>query len=563
MLEKTRRWVAAHPNWALALVTVAALAPFLAKPFNIDDPLFIWVARQIYSHPANPYGFGVNWAQTVLPMWNATENPPLACYYLALGAGLFGWSEIGLHVAFLPPALAVVLGTHRLAGHFCKRPMLAALAMLFTPVFLVSSLTVMCDMLMLAFWIWAAVLWVEGMERDDFGRLAISGLFIAAAALTKYYGACLIPLLCTYGLLCKRRPGRWMSYLLIPLATLYVYQVSTRALYGHNLLFRAMEFTSFVKADSGYSRTNAVLTALTFTGGCVAVAAFFAPLLWRRRVFVVFGGAAVLIAAIMASYHAFEKNPGDSSWTSPTFVKLQTAFWAVAGIGVLALAVADLVNRRRDAGSWLLVLWVLGTFSFAAFFNWTVNGRSILPMTPAVGILIARRLEKNFPAGHKVWSQGVVIGLAASVALSMLVTRADFLLARAVRESAREAGLELRTKGRPLWFEGHWGFQYYMEQSGAMALDLANPSVETGDTLIVPANNVDILRPKPGTATLLKILSVSSPRLLTTCSLATGADFYDASIWETLPFAFGRVPPESVAVYDLVPPASAPGQSPN
>ena len=207
MLERTRRWLAAHPNWALALVTVAVLAPFLAKPFNMDDPLFIWVARQIHLHPANPYGFDVNWAQTVFPMWNATENPPLAGYYLALGAGVFGWSEIGLHLAFLLPALAVVLGTRRLAGHFCRHPSLAALAMLFTPVFMVSSLTVMCDVLMLAFWVWAAVLWVEGLERDEFGRLAVSGLLIAFAALTKYYGACLVPLLGAYGLLRKRRPG--------------------------------------------------------------------------------------------------------------------------------------------------------------------------------------------------------------------------------------------------------------------------------------------------------------------------------------------------------------------
>ncbi len=53
-------------------------------------------------------------------MWRVTENPPLASYYLALAAGIFGWSEIALHFAFLLPALAVILGTHRLARHFCQ-----------------------------------------------------------------------------------------------------------------------------------------------------------------------------------------------------------------------------------------------------------------------------------------------------------------------------------------------------------------------------------------------------------------------------------------------------------
>ena len=171
-------------------------------------------------------------------------------------------------------------------------------------------------------------------------------------------------------------------------------------------------------------------------------------------------------------------------------------------------------------------------------------------MAPAVGILIARRLEKNFPVGHKVWSQGVVIGLATGAALSLLVARADFLLARAVRESARETCGKWRAGGRTLWFQGHWGFQYYMEKSGAMAIDLANPAVKIGDTFVVPANNTDFRPPKLDTAALRKTLPSPSPRLLTTWSLATGAGFY-ASVWGPLPFAFGRVPPEDVAVYAL------------
>ena len=69
-------------------------------------------------------------------MWWVTENPPLAGYYLALAAGILGWSEVALHFAFLLPAVAAILGTHRLARRFCNSPMLAALATLFTPVFM-------------------------------------------------------------------------------------------------------------------------------------------------------------------------------------------------------------------------------------------------------------------------------------------------------------------------------------------------------------------------------------------------------------------------------------------
>src|ERR1019366_6512114 len=116
-----------------------------------------WAAHQIQADPLNPFGFAVNWFGTVTPMWLATENPPAASYYIAFAAAILGWSEVALHAAFLLPAIAAVLGTYRLAQKFCSRPVLAALATLFTPVFLISSSTVMCDVMMVAVLVWGGV----------------------------------------------------------------------------------------------------------------------------------------------------------------------------------------------------------------------------------------------------------------------------------------------------------------------------------------------------------------------------------------------------------------------
>src|SRR5262245_14014534 len=95
-----RRWISLNPGWALTLAVLLALVPFLTKPFNIYDPLFIWSARQIQSHPSDPFGFQVNWNEsndTAAPMWQVTRNPPLAGYYLAFAATVLGWSEPALH----------------------------------------------------------------------------------------------------------------------------------------------------------------------------------------------------------------------------------------------------------------------------------------------------------------------------------------------------------------------------------------------------------------------------------------------------------------------------------
>jgi 4-amino-4-deoxy-L-arabinose transferase-like glycosyltransferase len=549
MLEPLRERAARYPKWTLALATLAALLPFLAKPFNIDDPLFIWAAHQIHAHPLNPYGFNVEWGYKEFPMARVTENPPLACYYTALAAGIFGWSEVGLHLAFLLPAIAVVLGTYRLARHFCQSPGLAALLTLFTPVFLVSGMTVMCDMLMLALWIWAVALWVEGMARKSSALLAGSGLLVSLAIVTKYYGVCLIPLLAAYGWILNRRPGSWALVLLIPIVTVCLYQAATASIYGSGLFGAAAHYAGFAKEHYGFSKASACLLGLTFTGGCVASAVFFVPLIWRPTPLVL-GIAASFTAVfffiartILPKYPAIEKS-------SQTFVEIQMVVWALAGLSILALAIVE-VYRRPDAQSWLLALWVWGTFLFAALINWTVNGRSILPMVPAAALLIARRCEKRNPA--RLGS--AVACLAISALVSLLVVWADASLAGAVWNVSEQVAVKYNPAPGAHWFQGHWGFQYYLQEFGWSPVDFKDSPVKLGDVIAVPSNNTNLLPPDPARSVLLDTFAAGGLSSLATMNETAGAGFY-SSVWGPLPFAFGRVPPESADVYQLrLPPA--------
>jgi len=548
--NKIFRWFALHPYWTLTLAVLAALGPFLTKPFNLDDPLFIWTARQIHVHPADPYGFNVEWGWTAFPMWKVTENPPLAGYYLAAAAEIFGWSEIALHCALLLPALAVVWGTYRLARRFCRQPLLATLAALFTPVFLVSSLTVTCDVLLLAFWVWAVVFWVEGTNQNDSRKLFIASLLIALAELSKYYGACLLPLLAAHSLMNRRRVGQWAQFLLIPLAVLCSYQYAMQAAYGSSLLYRAMDYASFSQNLFAFSKLHTGLVALAFTGGCLAAVAFFMPLLWRPRELAILAGGAGLILFALALDGEMWKRSGPVMTLPHVAIETQFVFWAAIGLSILALALIDLVSRR-DALAGLLGLWVLGTVFFAAFCNWTVNARSLLPMTPAVGILIVRRLEqRGTSADAGIWSRGVIVSLAASASLAGGVTRSDFLLATAVRRCAEQICSRYRHRPGMLWFQGHWGFEYYMQSFGASALDLKDSSLKPGDGLVLPSNNTNPLPPNPEKTELMETLTIPGPHWLTTWNTATGAGFY-ASVWGPLPFAFGPVPPEGASVYLL------------
>ncbi len=543
------RWLGARPRLTLSGLVLAALVPFVTKPFHIDDPMTVWAAQHLREHPLDFYGYDVNWFGSREPMWKVTTNPPLVNYYLAAAAALVGWTEAALHLAFLLPAVAAIVGVYQLALRLCARPRLAACATLFTPAFLVCGTTLMCDMLMLALAVWAIVLWVEGMERNVSWYLAGSGLLIALAALTKYFGVFLIPLLAAYGWMKRRQVGWWVSAFLIPIVALAAYEWMTVTLYGTGQLSRAAHWTVTTKPRGVISYAASGFTALAFVGGCLAGAVFFAPLLWRTRALVGFAlGCAPVALALFAGDALLPGRPWLNE-TSRAWLNTQVYLWAVGGLALLALPATD-VWRSRDAGAGLLALWVWGTFLFAGFVNWSVNGRSILPMAPAVGILLARRLERVAATNNRDRQTDRLICVGVGVLVAMLVARADFLFASAAKRSAELTHAKYGGGDQTLWFEGHWGFQYYLEKLGARAVSAGESVPEPGDVLAIPLNNTNASPPDPKQSRLLETLLVPGPTWLTTTSYEVGAGFH-SSFWGPLPFVVGNVPPERVLVYVL------------
>ena len=443
----------------LALITAASLAPFASKAFHIDDPLFLWTARQIQANPLDFYGFTVNWYGKEAPMSEVTRNPPLAAYYLAGAASVLGWSERALHLAFLLPAVAAVLGAYALARELCSRPFLAALIVALSPVFLLSGSGLMCDTMMLAFWVWATFFWVRSLNRNRKAPLALSAVLASLCFLTKYFGLSLLPLLAFYALSKRRRFSDWGPFLLIPLAALVAYQISTFRLYGSGLLSEAAAYSQHIRGRSECGPLAGLLIGLTFLGGCFVPAFFYAPLLWSRRALMLLGGlAALCLLPVVLSERIgwFPLNATDGfRWG----VIAQMGFFVFGGVSLLAMAAINLW-RIRDAETWLLALWCGGTFLFASIFNWTVNGRSLLPLTPAAAILLVRRLDvgRGWVTARSAAALGLPLLLSALVGFG--VTWADFQLANSARLTVEALKPEFPAGKQPVWFQGHWGFQY-------------------------------------------------------------------------------------------------------
>jgi 4-amino-4-deoxy-L-arabinose transferase-like glycosyltransferase len=531
-----------------AVITVFCLVPFANKAFHMDDPMYIWAAKHIQNNPVDFYGFTVNWDKTERPMAEVNKNPPLVSFYIALVAWLFGFSEIALHLAFLIPAVAVALGTYYLARLFCLQPVVAALAAVLTPVFLVSSTNIMSDTMMLAFWVWAMVLWIRGLKNNHWLFLLSAGVLLAICALTKYFGIALIPLLFIYSLAKKRKLGYWILFLSIPVIILTGYQWATHVLYGRGLLLDAASYATESRWGQGPILFSKGVTGLAFTGGCVITALFYAPLLWSRRILI---DAIILTIMFILAVSLTEKTGSFKvyelySIPSWSFL-IQFGLMSMAGASILGLAGADFW-KCRDADSLLLLLWVFGTVFFAAFINWTINARSILPMVPAVGILLIRRIDRRIEARQLKNIRLALWPLIPAAFVALLVCLADYTWAGTARDAAVALEKKYAQSRATVWFLGHWGFQYYMEAGDGRVMDLEKLKIEHGDIIILPLNNCYSRLPSKKSVRFAGVWAFTGFRRLATMNFSLGAGFY-SDLWGPLPFATGRVTPDKYYVY--------------
>ena len=531
-----------------AVVVVLILLPFINKAFHIDDPLFIWTAQQIQKHPLDFYGFSVNWYVDDKPMYDVAKNPPLASYYIAGIASLFGFKEIPLHVGFILPAVAAAIGTFYLARRFCSDPLAAALIAILNPVFLVSATTLMCDTIMLAFWVWALFFWIRGIETQQHRFLLLAAIFSILCALTKYFGIALIPLAVVYAISYKRRLGRWVFYWLLPIIALALYQWWTFSLYGRGLLSDAFSYAAQSPIRASLPLLHKILISLAFTGGCLIPVLFYSHLLWSKRTLLVGIVTTVVLISLLYFFPAFRDTAMRGREKFRGNLMITMGLMIAAGVSLIGLTIDEL-RKRRDRKSLLIFLWVIGTFVFAGFINWTINARSLLPMVPAVGILIASRLE-----GRRISMPlncfRCLLPLLPVAVIAVAVVWADYAQANSARAAAGAIHREFDSPGNNICFEGHWGFQFYMEAAGYKPLNFEAPKISVGDFLVIAQNNTNVFFPPSDLASLKRTLEFMPCPWLATMHKVCGAGFYSQK-WGPVPFLFGKIPPEIYYVVEI------------
>lgn len=539
--EQARLWLYDDPgpNRAvplLAILTFLLFIPFCGKAFHVDDTLFLKAAHQIISHPLDPYGFIVNWRLTEMPMADVMKNPPLASYYIALIASLLGWSEEILHIAFLPFTIAAVLGVYNLARHMKAPPVLASLAFLLSPIFMVSSTNIMCDTMMVAFYIWAIIFWIEGIKNNSSLRIISAILLAIIAVFTKYFALSVFILMLIYVLMSRRKIMVSLGALVIPIVILFGYQQLTASLYGHGLLTDAAEYANFYRKQAATAFWGNIIVGIGFLGATLPCIFLLAPKLYRIPFFI--GGfiVAFTVAFLVTSGIIPAGSPPVFIDKLRLFFTLQMSILITMGFFIIA-TILTVWKLKNDPDLILLVLWCIGTLTFSWIINWSINARSIMPIGPAAAILFARL----FTIDSKPAIQWTMASLLCAAILSLSVCWGDYRLANTGREAASRI-LSI-PNSNTVWFQGHWGFQYYLEAGGAKSLDPLKSRVEHGDLLVVPSNNTSPFPINQELLNPLESIDLIASRWVTTTHGYFSAGFY-AHIMGPLPFVFGPVPLE-------------------
>jgi hypothetical protein len=180
--------------------------------------------------------------------------------------------------------------------------------------------------------------------------------------------------------------------------------------------------------------------------------------------------------------------------------------------------------------------------------NWTVSGRNILPLLPATALLLTRRLERQGWLDRPkalAWLGGLV---GASAVLALLAGWADYQLADSARQAAQVFQKELAPQAASWKFEGHWGFQYYMEQAGAKPLDREKILAEPNEVVVIPWGKSFLFPLPKDHFEYWKGYRFNTLTWLATMNSGAGAGYYSDG-WGPLPFALGAVPPEDYLVF--------------
>lgn len=538
----------------------------------IDDGNFVDQALQILKSPLEPYSFAVHFDRP-FDFFYYFANPPGLAYFLACAISAFGHSELALHGACLVFSGTAVVATHAFAQRQSGRGLFAALLLLATPAFAVSSHSLMADVPAAALYTVAIHAFLRGMDDRDLAPIVLAGVAAGLAALLKYSGLSVIGLMALYTMLRLRRDGDATSIRLAATAIALAagifaaWCLASQMIYGeiHFLAAGALE----ARPQSAAAQLQQALAALADLGG----ATIFAPILlvWSisacAAIHRAAGAAACLLSLIVGALpllqipalQVWDLSAAGYSLANRLLLALLLAS-GTAAVG-FALAAAGPAVRvllgpsrgeangvdREAAVTLVLVAWLLGFVLLDARLLFATPKYLVPALVPLI-LLLLRAHPPAFSRSKGFVATTLATTLATALALAVASANHGGSQRRMVQQAVPEIAGE-----RPIWFTGHHAIRYYAEKAGQRSLPdrlgpRANPA--PGDVVYVVRGASKHAVPELLKPRLEEIARVEAfaPLPLVINNLRLGAGYW-AHGAVPLPYAFSSEPHSTLLVF--------------
>jgi 4-amino-4-deoxy-L-arabinose transferase-like glycosyltransferase len=470
-------------RWGVIVgLSVAMTVLNAQKPMHMDDTAYYKIARQIASHPLDPYGFRMLWYQHPEPA-NQILAPPVVPYWLAIAIRLFGDRPVAWKLWQFPFALVLVLSSLRLCERFGAAAPGWLAAMIAFSAAILPGFNLMLDVPALAMSLASIEIFLLACDRSSFAGALGAGLVAGLALQTKYTGIVAPLAIVLYGWLAGQ--GKLsVAALLISIALFLSWEVFTAIQYGESHLLcniRQKHTISISPADLIWPLV-VMLGALAPAGILLNLVALNVP---ERRLSI-----CAALAAVMSLGGFF---------TPEQVYAISGMLFLGSMVAVLVVLTGQRWLKRPDRAFGKLTLFLVGWLILELLAYFALSpfpaARRVMGIV-VVATILAGRLIQARGSSTRRWLPVVVLGQFILCAVYEITDYREADTQRSVVALVRER----LGSAAPIWFTGHWGLEFYAEQAGMhpivpleegsdVSLDHP-PLVRSGDYLLIPDGHI-------------------------------------------------------------------------
>lgn len=453
--------------WPALLLATVCLVPYLNKPFLIDDPHFLTMARQIIKHPMHPMDFEICW-NTIDDCTKAYQLTPgnALMGYVLVPTVLTGAHEWTAHLTQLVLVWIAILAMTSLTFRFGWDQWHAtagALLLVAIPPFLPMASTAMPDILATAVALVAMERLAAWKAEQKWSQGVAAAVALGLAGYARSHLALLLPL-AAFFLLDSLKPKEIVEQIRRK------FWLWTPVFFGCGLLMAIIlavrEHNLAISAPpvvvGQHTPVNVLAYLLYFSfplplGACWLVNRLRAGWMW-----------VILIAALVV----FALN---LSRINHSIVPLLV----VIGYAALGSLSFDALKRREPMGL-VLVLWILIPVPIVYYTHLPM--KYLLPCIPAVIFLCFRLLDG---VSIQFARAAAVVLIVAGTGYSLLILHSDAEFAQFGRDALYALIRPHVAAGEKVWFGGQYWSYWYAPLAGATLTVKGGAQPQPGDLLVV------------------------------------------------------------------------------